>query len=81
MNKAEEKFQGFVVLKLNTIHSANWSKTNKYKTFFNLLSYGAPKIPFKGIFYYIKHFPIVRWRFQKCPLSVLERFPSNIVVR
>ena len=45
MNKAEETFQGFVVLKVNTIHAANWSKTNKYKTFFNLLSYGAPKIP------------------------------------
>ena len=67
-----------MVSKRYSIHFANWSKTTKYQTFCNLLSCRAPTFLFWGIFHYIKHFPIVRWRFQKCLLFGLERLiPSN----
>ena len=78
---------GFVIWKRNSIHSRNWFKTTKYQKFCYLLSCTAPTsclilsctaptLPFWGIFHYIKHLPIVCWRFQKCLLSVLERYTS-----
>ena len=71
---------GFVVWKLNSIQSENWRKTTKYQTytFCNLLSCRAPTFPFWGIFHCINHFQIVRrWRFQKCPWSVLKSYLSD----
>ena len=67
---------GFVIWKRNSIHFRNRFKTTKYQKFCYLLSCTAPTLPFWGILHYIKHLPIVCWRFQKCPLSVLERRTS-----
>ena len=67
---------GFVIWKRNSIHSRNWFKTTKYQKCSQFTVITAPTLPFCGIFHYIKHLPIVCWRFQKCPLSVLERCTS-----
>ena len=69
--------------------ATSWSKSSSVYTlrtegrlqnikhFCNLPSFRAPKFPFWGIFHHIhvKHFPRACWRFQKCPLPVLERCP------
>ena len=59
--------------------TASWSKTvtvHILRTGALLLSCRATKILFWSIFHCIKHFPVVRWWFQECPLSVLERCSS-----
>ena len=60
-------------------NTASWSKTvtvHILRTGALLLSCRATKILFWSIFHCIKHFPVVRWWFQECPLSVLERCSS-----
>ena len=55
--------------------TASWSKrvTVYPQTFCNLVLCKAPTFPVWGGFPYIKHFSVVRWWFQKCPLSILYR--------
>ena len=62
---------GFVAWKRNSLTLRTEARLQDISIIFSLLSCRAPAFPFWSIFHYIKHFKSVRWRFQKCLLSVL----------
>ena len=75
----ELKVNQWIVQDIHWLSSQSERAKNTIHCFLYILNNNniiAPIFQFLGIFHCIKHFWSVRFRFQKCPLSVLERCPS-----